>query len=141
MANGSHGSPERMPGALFRAMGALFLQKKDVSHEALARELKEHLETRGVNYHVRTLKRQLTGKVGSVPPEVQGAMRHLVLATNGLRTEADIEAALVAAGLQVAPEVRQPAYLSSERIVPLAELWLLFNPTLSRRALATVPAP
>ena len=138
MANGSHGSPERMPGALFRAVGVLFLQKKDVSREALARELKEHLATLGVSYHVRTLKRQLTGKVASVPPEVQRAMRHLVLKANGLRTQADIEAALLAAGLEVAPEVRQPAYLSSERIVPLAELWLLFNPTDSRRALATV---
>ena len=65
-------------------------------------------------------------------------MRHLVLKANGLRTDADIESALVAAGLQVAPEVRQPGYLSSERIVPLAELWLLFNPTHSRRALATL---
>ena len=138
MANGSHGSPERMPGALFRAVGVLFLQKKDVSREALARELKEHLETLGVSYHVRTLKRQLTGKVASVPPEVQGAMRHLVLKANGLRTEADIEAALLAAGLEVAPQLRQPEYLSSERIVPLAELWLLFNPTDSRRALATL---
>ncbi len=137
MANGAHGSPERIPGAMFRAMGVLFLQKKDASREELARELKEQLETLGVNYHVRTLKRQLTGKVASVPPEVQGAMRHLVLAANGLRTEADIDAALVAAGLQVAPEVRRPAYLSSERIVRLAELWLLFNPTLSKRALAT----
>ena len=105
IANGSHGSHERMPGALFRAVGALFLQKEDVSREALARELKEHLKTLGVDYHVRTLKRQLTGNVASVPPEVQGAMmRHLVLKANGLRTEADIEAALVAAGLQVAPD-------------------------------------
>ena len=138
MANVCHGSPERMPGALFRAVGVLFLQKKDVSREALARELKEHLATLGVSYHVRTLKRQLTGKVASVPPEVQGAMRHLVLKANGLPTEVDIEAALLAAGLQVAPEVRQPEYLSSERINPLAELWLLFNPTDSRRALATL---
>lgn len=138
MANGSHGSPERMPGALFRAVGTLFLQKKNVSREALARELQEHLETRGVRYHVRTLKRQLTGTVASVAPEVHGAMRHLLLKANGLRTDADIEAALVAAGLQVAPEVLQPAYLSRKRIVPLAELWLLFNPTHSKRALATV---
>ena len=110
MANGSHGSPERMPGALFGAVGVLFLQ--NVSREALARELKEHLATLGVSYHVRTLKRQLTGKVASVPPEAQGAMRHLVLKANGLRTHADIEAALLATGLEVAPEVRQPAYLS-----------------------------
>ena len=138
MTNGAHGSPERIPGAVFRAMGVLFLQKIDVSREVLARELKEQLEALGVSYHVRTLKRQLSGKVASVPSEIQGAMRHLVLKANGLRTDADIEAALLAAGLQVAPEVRQLEYLSSERIVPLAELWLLFNPNDSRRALATL---
>ena len=100
MANSFHGSPEWLPGALFRAVGVLFLQKKEVSREALARELKEHLATLGVSYQVRTLKRQLTGKVASVPPEVQGAMRHLVLKANGLRTQADIEAAWLAVGLE-----------------------------------------
>lgn len=134
MANGSHGSLERMPGALFRAMGALVLRKKDC--EALAHELKEHLETLGVDYHVRTLKRQLTGGVSSVPPEVQGAMRHVLLRANGLRTDLDIDKALRTAGLWVAPEDRQPERLSSERIVPLAQLWLLFNPTHSKRGLA-----
>lgn len=74
MPDGSHGSLERTPGALFRAMGVLFRQKKDCSREALARELKEHLETLGVNCHVRSVKRQLTGTVSSFPPEVQGAM-------------------------------------------------------------------
>lgn len=138
MANGSHGSLERTPGALFRAMGALFLQKKECSREALARGLQEHLETFGVGYHVRTLKRQLTGSVSSVPPEVHGAMRQVLLRANGLRTDRDIENALGAAGLWVPPENRQPKYVSSERIVPLAQLWLLFNPTESRRGLATV---
>jgi hypothetical protein len=137
MANGSHGSLERTPGALFRAMGALFLRKTDCSREALAHELKEHLETFGVDYHVRTLKRQLTGFVSSVPPEVQGAMRHVLIRANGLRTDIDIEEALGAAGLKVAPEERQPEYISTERLVPLAQLWLLFNPTRSRRSLAT----
>ena len=82
MANGSHGSLERTPGALFRAMGALYLRKTDYSREALARELKEHLETVGVDYHVRTLKRQLTGSVATVPPEVQSAMRHSLCVAN-----------------------------------------------------------
>jgi RNA polymerase primary sigma factor len=136
MANGSHGSLERMPGALFRAMGALVLQKKDCAREALAHELKEHLETLGVDYHVRTLKRQLTGSVSSVPPEVQGAMRHVLLRANGLRTDVDIDKALRRAGLWVALEDRQPARISSERIVPLAQLWLLFNPMHSKRGLA-----
>ncbi len=138
MANGFHGSLERMPGALFRAMGALVVQKKDYSREALALELQEHLDTLGVDYHVRTLKRQLTGSVSSVPPEVQGAMRHVLLRANGLRIDLDIEKALADAGLWVAPEDRQAVYLSTERIVPLAGLWLLVNPTRSRRWLATM---
>lgn len=48
MAKGSHGAIERAPGLLFRAMGFLLLQKKDCTREALAQELKEHLETVGV---------------------------------------------------------------------------------------------
>ena len=121
MVQGSHGSLERTPGALFRAMGVLLLLKKpDCSREALARELQEHLRTLGVDYHVRTLKRQLAGSVWSVPPEAQEAMRHVLLQVNGLRTDLDIEEALYAAGLWVAPEERQPKYLSTERIVPLA---------------------
>ncbi len=138
MANGFHGSLERTPGALFRAMGALVVQKKDCSREALARELQEHLETLGVDYHVRTLKRQLTGSVSSVPPEVQGAMRHVLLRANGLKTDLDIEKALADTGLWVAPEDRQAEYLSTERMVPLVGLWLLVNPTRARRWLATM---
>jgi len=138
MANGSHGSLERMPGALFRAMGTLVLQKKNCSREALAIELQEHLVTLGIDYHFRTLKRQLTGGVSSVPLEVQGAMQHILLRANGLRTDLDIEKALRAAGIWVAPEEREPKYLSTGRIVPLAQLWLLLNPTHSRRALATL---
>jgi len=138
MANGSHGSLERTPGALFRAMGALVLQKKDCSREALAFELQEHLETRGIDYHVRTLKRQLTGGVSSVPPEVQGAMRHVLLRANGLRTDLDIENALRSASIWVAPEDRESTYTSTGRIVPLAQLWLLLNPTHSKRALAAL---
>jgi len=119
-------------------MGALFLLKNpDCSREALARELQEHLRTLGVDYHVRTLKRQLAGSVSSVPTEVQAAMRHVLRRVNGLRTDLDIEEALGAAALWVAPEERQPEYLSTERIIPLVQLWLLFNPTHSRRSLAT----
>lgn len=138
MANGFHGSLERTPGALFRAMGDLVLIKKPGgSREALAHELQERLVTQGVDYHVRSLKRQLTGSVATVPPEVQAAMRHVLIRVNGLRTDVDIEAALRESDLWVAPEDRQPAYLSTERVVPLGQLWLLFNPTHSRRSLAT----
>ena len=139
MVHGSHGSLERTPGALFRAMGAYFLLKKpDCSGEALARELQEYLEPLGIDYHVRTLKRQLAGSVSSVPAEVQAAMRDVLLRSDGLRTDIDIEKALATAGLGVALEQRQPAYLSTQRIVPLVELWLLLNPTHSRRSLASL---
>lgn len=139
MEQGFHGSLERTPGALVRAMGALLLLKTPGrSRESLARELQEHLRTLGVEYHVRTLKRQLTGSVSSVPPEVQAAMRDVLLRVDGLRTDRDIEIALGAAGLWVSPEERQPEYLSTERIVPLAQLWLLFNPTHTRHSLAAL---
>ncbi|OGA55525.1 MAG: hypothetical protein A3F74_17050 [Betaproteobacteria bacterium RIFCSPLOWO2_12_FULL_62_58] len=138
MANGAHGSLERRPGALFRAMGVLFLRNKGCFRETLASELQENLMTLGIDYHIRTLRRQLTGSVSSIPPEVQAAMRHVLLRTSGLRTDLDIEQALGAAGLSVAPQERQPEYLSTKRIVFLAQLWLLFNPTHSRRSLATM---
>jgi hypothetical protein len=66
---GSQGSPERTPGALFRAMGTLFLGEKNCAHKSLAQELRERIDTTHFDYHVRTLKRQLTGSVSAVPPE------------------------------------------------------------------------
>jgi len=60
-----HGSLERLPGALFRAMGALVLQHKGCSREALAKELEEHLATIGVDYHIRTLRRQMLKQTGT----------------------------------------------------------------------------
>jgi WhiB family redox-sensing transcriptional regulator len=137
--HGCKGALERTPGALFRAMGALVLVEDPTSsREALARELREHLRTLGLDYHIRTLKRQIAGSVSSVPPEVEAAMRHLLLRAKGLRTDADIEQALGAAGLSVGREEREPAYLSTVGIIPLAELWLLFNPTRTRRFLAAL---
>ena len=132
-----HGSLERLPGALFRAMGALVLQHKGCSREALANELEEHLATIGIDYHIRTLRRQMLGSTPSVPLEVEGAMRHLLLQATGLQTDLDIDKALQGAGLRVDPEQREPEYLSTQRIVPLGQLWLLLNPAHSRRALAS----
>jgi len=94
------------------------------------------LEGVGVNYHIRTLNRQLTGEVSTVAALVEDAMRNVVLRVNGMRTNLDIERALVADGLSVNPERRRPEYVSTDRIVPLAQLWLLLNPRQSRRSLA-----
>ena len=127
----------RQPGDLFRAIGALYLRKKpEACHERLAKELRDHLKEFGVDYHVRTLKRQLTGRVATVPTVVQDAMQQVVLRANGMRTNLDIERALVLAGLSVSQEKRRPEYISTERIVPLVRLWLLLNSSRSKRSLA-----
>ena len=128
---------ERLPGDLHRAMAALYLLKKpEASRESLAKELQCELRGGGIDYHVRTLKRQLTGSVDTVPAVVEGAMRRVVLRANGMRTQGDVERALAQEGLSVDHGKRRPEYVSTERIVPLVRLWLLFNPTRSRRSLA-----
>jgi len=117
-------------------MGALVLQHQSGSREALAIELKAHLETIGVDYHVRTLRLHLAGSIASVCPEVEGAMRQVLSRATGLQTDLEIDQALRGAGLRVDREERKFVYLSATRIVPLGQLWLLFNPTQTRRSLA-----
>ncbi len=135
--SGAHGSPERVPGAFFRAMGALFLKiDADVSREALAHTLIRRLETAGISYHVRTLKRQLSGAVSSVPPEVVKEMRQLMVERNDLATEVDIERALVASGIEFPQGERSSTHVLVERILPLAQLWLHLNADKSKRFLA-----
>jgi hypothetical protein len=110
-------SPERIPGAAFRAAASLHLTRSPhLSREALARELRERLERRGIGYHLRTLKRQLSGSVATVPPEVERAL----LREAGLGSD----------------EARTPTYMARERVLPLAELWLYLHPDRSKRALA-----
>jgi len=132
-----HGSPERVPGAFFRAMGALYFKgRPDSSEESLARDLGRRLAACGIEYHFRTLERQLTGAVSSVPPEVEVEMCRLLTGGNGLRTLCDIEHALAAAGLGVGPGERVSPYVPVDRLVPLARLWLHLNSGKSKRFLA-----
>lgn len=132
-----HVSPERVPGGFFRAMGALYFRgHPHCSQESLARDLGRRLAARGIEYHIRTLERQLTGAVSSVPPEVEAEMCQILTAGNGLRTLCDIEQALAASGLQVAPGERISPYLRVEHLVPLVQLWLHLNPGKSKRFLA-----
>ncbi len=127
----------RLPGDLFRAMGTLYLREHpEACQERLARTLKRHLEAVGINYHIRTVRRQLTGSVVTVPAQVEDAMTDLILRFDGIRTNLDIERALAAAGLSVSLARRRPAYVSTKRILPLVQLWLLWNPKCSRRSLA-----
>ncbi len=128
---------ERVPGALFRAMACLYLKKfPGTSRGALARELGRRLVLSGIAYHERTLKRQIRGDIESVPGAVEALMRRLLIESDGLRTEGDIEKALHDSGLQVPRSRRVSRRLPAERILPLARLWLYLNPGRSRRRLA-----
>ena len=137
MMTSPHARDARLPGDLFRAMGDLYLLKKpEVGPTSLAAELKRELENVGIDYHVRTLKRQLDGQIATIPACVQDAMQHVLVRANGMRTGRDVEQALLAAGLVVDRGKRHAAYVPTSRIVPLVRLWLLLNPNRSRRSLA-----
>lgn len=130
-------TPERIPGAAFRAAAALHLQRNShLSREALARDLRERLARRGIRYHLRTLKRQLSGAVATVPPEVERALRDAIAEAGGANAVAEIEQALVEAGLSGESVATTPTYIACERMLPLAQLWLYLHPERSKRALA-----
>ncbi|MDI1478625.1 sigma-70 family RNA polymerase sigma factor [Polyangium sp. y55x31] len=130
-------TPERIPGAAFRAAAALHLQRNSyLSREALARDLRERLARHGIRYHLRTLKRQLSGAVATVPPEVERALRDMIAEAGGADAVAEIEQALVEAGLSGASAATTPTYIACERMLPLAQLWLYLHPERSKRALA-----
>ncbi len=133
----AHGSPERLPGGLFRSMATLFLRKFPGSRRAsLARELSRRLSSQGIQYDERTLKRHFTGFVKTVPPELETTMRRILIESDGLKTVGDVDRALVDAGLGVPPSQRVSTYISNKRILPLARLWLHLNPGKSKRSLA-----
>ncbi|WP_272425834.1 sigma-70 family RNA polymerase sigma factor [Polyangium jinanense] len=130
-------TPERIPGAAFRAAATLHLQRNPhLSRESLARELRERLARRGIGYHLRTLKRQLSGAVATVPPEVEHALRDVIADAGGADAIAAIEQALVEAGLSGESAATTPTYIACERMLPLAQLWLYLHPERSKRALA-----
>ena len=106
-----HVSPERVPGAFFRAMGAHYFKgHPDSSQEFLARDLGRRLAARGIEYHIRTLKRQLTGAVSSVPPEVEAEMCQLLTAGD---TPSGACALPVAVPVGLAVACRHPSLLSA----------------------------
>ena len=133
----SHGSPERVPGAISRALAVLYLRgHPDVSRVALARELRRRLAPGGIHYHLRTLRRQLSGAVSTVPPEVETAMRQILRERDGLAREEELERALAASGIEIPHGDRASALVVVERILPLVQLWLHLNPGKSKRFLA-----
>lgn len=129
-----HGSPERRPGTLVRAMGEFALSKSLFpSQESLARKLCEDLESYGVIYHFRTVKRQISGFIATVPSEVQSALAKIAV---GWRSGVDIRQLCAEAGISSPNGNDSPAYVLSEKVLPLAQLWLHLNPQASKRALA-----
>lgn len=134
----SHGSPERVPGVLFRGLAVLYLRgHPHVSRGGLAQELSQRLTSGGIHYHLRTLRRQLSGAVSTVPPEVESAMRQMLRERDGLAREEELERALAASGIEIPRGDRASAHVMVERILPLAQLWLHLNPGKSKRFLAS----
>lgn len=132
-----HGSLERRPGTLVRAMGEFALSKGLFpSKESLARKLCEDLESYGITYHFRTVKRQISGFTDTVPPEVESALAKVVFNGNGQRSGVDIRQLCAEAGISRPNGNDSPAYVLSEKVLPLAQLWLHLNPQASKRALA-----
>ncbi len=59
---------DRVPGAMFRGLATLILEREPaLSRGALSRSLRSRLAERGIDYHERTLRRQLSGAVSTVP--------------------------------------------------------------------------
>jgi hypothetical protein len=136
---GNHDSnrASRLPGDLFRAMGVFYLRiRPGSSRMSLARQLCAQLDSIGERYHVRTIKRHLSGDVATIPVSVHDAMRDLLLHDTNMRTWRDITFALWAVGLSVTPDRLRPKFVSTRRIRPLVQLWLILNPNRSRRSLA-----
>jgi RNA polymerase sigma-32 factor len=131
---------ERIPGATFRATVARFVEENPgLSREALARDLRERLAALGIDYHLRTLKRQISGAVATVPPEVLATLRVIVtesVGSGGALGNGEQSAALDAFYMTDSNEDTQPIYVARERVLPFAELWLYLHPDQSKRALA-----
>jgi hypothetical protein len=106
------------------------------SKESLARRLCKELEPYGIIYHVRTLKRQISGFIATVPSEVQSALAKIAFNGNGRRSGVDIRQLCAEAGISSPDGNDSPAYVLSEKVLPLAQLWLHLNPQASKRALA-----
>ena len=134
--NHVHGTGKRISGSFFRAMSSLYLTRHRGRYIGrLARSIRDILHRHGIDYHLRTIKRQLQGTISTVPVEVEMAMRRL-LAEDGLRTIEQIKENINLANIDFDQDEGLSAYLPSEQVLPLAHLWFYFNPGKSSRFLA-----
>ena len=128
----------RVPGTFFRGMAQMFRRyHPNGSQKALALQIRKRLTATGVNYHLRTLQRQLSGTVSKVPVAVEKVMQQLVLECNAWSSEAEIERGLATLGISVPATERRPSHTPVETVVPLAHLWLHLNPGETNHSLAS----
>ncbi|OGQ91496.1 MAG: hypothetical protein A2289_19505 [Deltaproteobacteria bacterium RIFOXYA12_FULL_58_15] len=129
---------ERIPGDLLRAMARLWLREHpDGSRGQLARLLRERLSARGIDYHDRTLRRQMDGGVATVPRCLEDELATLLINTDRYADRDEVVRRIEVSEPLIDAEKRKPPYVSVGRLVPLARLWLHFNPKRSKRYLAT----
>lgn len=133
----NHGSRARISGELFRALASIYLnERKDVPRDTLAGIVSNRLAERGIEYHPRTVRRQILGSVASVPPEVEGMLMELCLTDVFGGDESALTVALAAHGYQVTEADARAPYVSVDRLGELVRLWLYFHRGRSKRALA-----
>ncbi len=127
----------RIPGEVFREMGKLYIGAvPGTTRSGLARQLVSRLAARGIDYHVRTVRRQLQGTVSSVPPEAEAELRSMFAENTPWVTAADLEAELIRRGVEIAPEERLSPFVPSKRIAVIAKVYLFLDRSISKRALA-----
>ena len=133
----NHGSRARIPGGLFRAMAGYYLETRaeEVTREGLARQIAQRLGDDGIEYHVRTVRRQILGVVASVPPEVETTLKEIVLRDLGLDEE-KLTQVLAERGHVFEEKERLSPYVPIERLHPLTQLWLYHHRGQSKRTLA-----
>ena len=131
-----HGSSARVPGTHLRAMARLYLAQRALeTREGLAKKLAARLRDRGIDYHAKTIRRQLLGRVESVPPEVEAELEAVLGEELSLDPER-IRDELAKRGELASTDDRTAPYVAIERTRLLIDLWLHFNPGRSKRFLA-----
>lgn len=128
---------DRVSGELFRNMAVLCLKMRpNLSRQALAQQIRKRLLLKNLPYHERTIARQLSGAVFSVPRYVENEMRSILKELDGLEDGPKIEKNLKEYGLMPLMKSNQSSTVPYDRIYPLISLWLYFNPNASKRQLA-----
>jgi hypothetical protein len=116
-------------------MARLYLERRPgETREGLAKKIGARLADEGIEYHVKTIRRQLLGHVESVPPEVEAELETIVHGELGLDADR-IRDVLAERGELATGEDRASPYVAIERTRVLIDLWLHFNPGRSKRFL------